>query len=150
MAARWPKPWPGRGTCARRAGELPTGALRTAVWPPGSVRSRPELLGVSVAGDDFALGAAGVDVLQRRHGVGEVEDAIDDGPQRAGLDECGDLAQLRPVGTHEEERVGRLVAARQPPDLVAERHHRAQRWLAELAGEGRVGRSADADDQPAG
>ncbi len=67
---------------------------------------------------------------------------------RARVDERSDLAQLRPVCTHEEERVGGLVAAAEPPDLAAQqRHHRAQLWLAELAGECRVGRSADADDQ---
>ena len=72
MAARGPT----AGSCSR----------------PGSARPRPLCVGISVADDDLALGAAGVDVVQGRHGVGEVEDAIDDGPEDAGVDEGGDLA----------------------------------------------------------
>src|SRR6184192_1295203 len=55
--------------------------------------------------DDLALDPPGVDVVQRRRGVGEVEDPVDDRADHAGVDQRGDLAQLLAAGAHEQERV---------------------------------------------
>ena len=88
-------------------------ATRTASVPPirryfavtvlesGEVRSdggRGVWSGLRHRDDDLAFGPAGIDVVQGGDGVGEVEDAIEDGTDRGGVDESADLAQLGPVG----------------------------------------------------
>jgi hypothetical protein len=58
-----------------------------------------------VRDDDLAVGAALLDVRQRREGLVERERLVDERAQVAGVVEGGQLAQLGAVGLHEQKRV---------------------------------------------
>lgn len=71
----------------------------------------------------LALGAALLDVLQRLSCRFEGEGAVNHRFDDAGLNERGDVLQLRAIGPHEDECVADVPLARLAPDTETQQAH---------------------------
>ena len=84
----------------------PSGMFATFEIRSGTVRRVGRQAALSVErDDDLAVGVAVLDVRQRLDGLVERERLVDERAEVAGVVEGGQLAQLRAVGLHEQERV---------------------------------------------
>ena len=68
--------------------------------------------------DDLALGPAAFDVGEGLRGLVEGIRPVEDGAEDVGLDELGDLVELRTAGAHEQERVPHALAAGRSAAIV--------------------------------
>src|SRR3954453_2654793 len=102
--------------------------------------------------DDLAAGAALLDVRQCLERLVEMERLVDERAEVAGVVEGAQLAQLRAVGLHEQERVAHAQLPRLLADLAAQQPHRDadESRSPELLGESGVRRASYADRLAAG